>query len=75
MPLTKGSSREVVGHNIKEMEASGHPRKQAIAASLREAGLSNRRDDASDAIRAYHDACRRGDAVGMDAARRRMDRR
>lgn len=38
MPLHKGKSREVIGENIKEMEAAGHPRKQAIAASLREAG-------------------------------------
>lgn len=41
MPLEKGSSSETVGHNIKEMEASGHPPKQAIAASLSEAGKSN----------------------------------
>lgn len=41
MPLEKGSSRETIGHNIKEMEASGHPRDQAIAASLKEAGKSN----------------------------------
>lgn len=34
MPLHKGGSRKVIGENIKEMEASGHPRKQAIAASL-----------------------------------------
>lgn len=34
MPLTPGSSREVIGQNIKEMEASGHPRRQAIAAAL-----------------------------------------
>lgn len=42
MPLEKGSSQEVVGHNIKEMLASGHPRKQAIAAALTNAGLSNK---------------------------------
>jgi hypothetical protein len=34
MPLESGDSRRVVGHNIEEMIASGHPRKQAIAASL-----------------------------------------
>lgn len=34
MPLKKGSGRKVIGENIKEMEASGHPRKQAIAAAL-----------------------------------------
>lgn len=37
MPLKKGTSRKTIGHNIKEMEASGHPKKQAIAASLNEA--------------------------------------
>lgn len=37
MPLIKGKSKKVIGENIKEMEASGHPRKQAIAASLNQA--------------------------------------
>ena len=34
MPLIKSGSREAIGTNIKEMEAAGHPRKQAIAAAL-----------------------------------------
>lgn len=34
MPLKKGKSRKVIGRNIKEMEESGHPAKQAIAAAL-----------------------------------------
>lgn len=34
MPLKKSGSKKAVGENIAEMEASGHPRKQAIAASL-----------------------------------------
>lgn len=38
MPLKKSGSKKAVGENIAEMEASGHPRKQAIAAAL-----SNRR--------------------------------
>ena len=37
MPLHKGKSKEVIGENIAEMEESGHPPKQAIAASLNEA--------------------------------------
>lgn len=37
MPLEHGSSRAVVGRNIAEMEASGHPRDQSIAAALRTA--------------------------------------
>src|SRR5882724_11881760 len=37
MPLIKSGSREAVGKNISEMVAAGHPRDQAIAASLRNA--------------------------------------
>lgn len=40
MPLTKGKSRAVIGKNIKEMEASGHPRAQSIAAALNQARKS-----------------------------------
>ena len=41
MPLEPGSSNETVSKNIKEMMASGHPQKQAVAASLKSAGKSN----------------------------------
>jgi hypothetical protein len=34
MPLKKGTSRKVIGENIKELEASGRPKKQAIAIAL-----------------------------------------
>jgi hypothetical protein len=34
MPLIKSGSRKAVGENIKEMEAAGHPYKQALAAAL-----------------------------------------
>ena len=34
MPLIKGRSKEVISKNIHEMVKSGHPVKQAIAASL-----------------------------------------
>lgn len=37
MPLKPGKSRETISSNIKEMMAAGHPQKQAVAASLREA--------------------------------------
>ena len=40
MPLSKGKSRAVISKNISEMERSGHPPKQAIAASLSEARKS-----------------------------------
>ena len=39
-PLKKGKSEKVIGKNISEMEKSGHPRKQAIAASLNQARKS-----------------------------------
>jgi hypothetical protein len=40
MPLSKGTSRKIISRNISEMEQSGHPHKQAIAASLNEARRS-----------------------------------
>lgn len=40
MPLERGTGRDVIGRNISEMEKSGHPAKQAIAASLNEARKS-----------------------------------
>ncbi len=39
MLLESGTSREVIGRNIKEMEKN-HPRDQAIAAALTKAGRS-----------------------------------
>jgi len=40
MPLKHGKSKKVIGENIKEMESSGYPPKQAIAASLNQARRS-----------------------------------
>lgn len=40
MPLKNGKSKKVISENIREMEASGHPRNQAIAASLNQARKS-----------------------------------
>lgn len=40
MPLHKGKSKKVIGENIKEMVAAGHPQKQAVAASLNQARKS-----------------------------------
>lgn len=40
MPLKKGTSKKTISYNIKEMIASGHPKNQAVAASLNEARKS-----------------------------------
>ena len=39
MPLKKGSSRATISSNIREMRASDHPQKQAVAAAMRSAGM------------------------------------
>ena len=37
MPLENGSSKQVISHNIEEMQNSGHPHNQAVAAALHNA--------------------------------------
>ena len=34
MPLHKGSSKKVIGENIREMRRAGHPEAQAVAAAM-----------------------------------------
>jgi hypothetical protein len=41
MPLKPGKKN--IGKNIKEMEKSGHSRKQSIAAALRTAGVPKKK--------------------------------
>lgn len=43
MPLMKGSSKEVVSENIREMRKAGHPEDQAVAAAMRMAGKSKKK--------------------------------
>ena len=42
MPLKKGSSRATIKRNIEEMEASGHPHNQAVAAALHTANYKRK---------------------------------
>lgn len=42
MPLKPGSSNQVVGQNISELERAGYPPKQAQAIALQKAGKSNK---------------------------------
>ena len=41
MPLTKGSSKQVVSKNIKKLKGEGYKQKQAVAIALNTAGKSN----------------------------------
>jgi len=77
MPLAQGKSRKVIGHNIAEMEAAGHPRDQAIAAALRTAREA--RADGGRAKPVYEIVHRPtgkvvGTAVSRNSARRMIDR-
>ena len=40
MPLEKGSSKEVISHNISKEVEAGKPQNQAVAIAMHEAGLS-----------------------------------
>lgn len=42
MPLIKSASRAAISENIKEMVASGHPQRQAVAAALETARRAKR---------------------------------
>lgn len=43
MPLKPGKSKRVISRNISEMVAAGHPQKQAVAASLKKAGVPKKK--------------------------------
>jgi len=42
MPLRRGFSRDIVSRNISEMVNAGHPRKKAVASTLKNARKSFR---------------------------------
>ena len=46
MPLKTGSSKKIIGKNIKEMVATGHPQQQAVAAALNNAKVKLRKASA-----------------------------
>jgi hypothetical protein len=43
MPLKKGSSKKVVGKNIRKEMHDGKPQKQAIAIAMKAAGKSKKK--------------------------------
>ena len=49
MPLLKG--KDEIGHNVSEMEKTGHPHDQAVAAALRTAGVKKNAEPAANRLR------------------------
>jgi hypothetical protein len=43
MPLKRGESRKVVSSNIRKLRKEGYPERQAVAISLRKAGIARKR--------------------------------
>ena len=44
MPLKRGSSKETISKNIKQLIKEGRPTKQAIAIAFEKAGKSKKKD-------------------------------
>jgi hypothetical protein len=60
MPLEEGTSRKVISNNIEEMEKSGHPHNQAVAAALHTAHPSKSKDGDTANSQAYQEAEKQG---------------
>jgi hypothetical protein len=43
MPLKRGSSKQTVSANIRELKASGRPQKQAVAIAMDKAGKGRKK--------------------------------
>lgn len=71
MPLHMGKSRKVIGENIGEMERSGHPKRQAVAAALNEARKSGARiPKKGDTMKKHHaEHARRGKMMAEHMAK------
>ena len=48
MPLKRGSSRETISENIRELRHSGRPERQAVAIALSEARRTGRKKHMKD---------------------------
>lgn len=67
MPLHEGKSKKVISENISEMEASGHPHDQAVAASLHNAHPNGGKNMAEGGTSDSTDSIRQNDPGIQDA--------
>ena len=43
MPLKKGSSKKVIGENVRQLRHEGYPQKQSVAIAHNKAGKAKRK--------------------------------
>ncbi len=53
MPLKEGSSKGVISQNISEMVKAGKPQKVAIAAAMRKAGKTRKKNPDGESIKRW----------------------